>query len=116
VSDIRPYRAHARAAVAPLRIARGVQNKVLEAMAMARAVVATRLAVDGIDIAGEDGLMIADDRREFAEKIIVLLRSSASPVIMSSRHWVCQRYDWEHNLEKFQYLFGSGRPELKAIA
>jgi len=116
VKDIRPYLAHARAAVAPLRIARGVQNKVLEAMAMARPVVATRLAVEGIDIAGEDGLWIADDRYEFAEKIIALLKLPASPLVMSSRNWVCQRYDWEHNLEKFQDLFGNRQVELKAIA
>jgi sugar transferase (PEP-CTERM/EpsH1 system associated) len=116
VKDIRPYLAHARAAVAPLRIARGVQNKVLEAMAMARPVVASRVAVEGIDIASEDGLKIADDRHEFAEQIIALLKSSGPPLVMSSRYWVCQRYDWERNLEKFQDLFGSRQFELKAIA
>ena len=42
--------------------------------------------------------------------------SPGFPLIMSSRHWVCQRYDWEHTLEKFQYLFGGAQPELKAIA
>jgi sugar transferase (PEP-CTERM/EpsH1 system associated) len=116
VKDIRPYLAHARAAVAPLRIARGVQNKVLEAMAMARPVVATRVAVEGIDIAGKDGFDIADDKHEFAEKLIALLKSPASHLVMSSREWVCQRYDWERNLEKLHDLFGSRRIELKAIA
>jgi polysaccharide biosynthesis protein PslH len=48
VHDVRPYLAHAHAAVAPLRIARGVQNKVLEAMAMGRPVVATPQALDGL--------------------------------------------------------------------
>lgn len=100
VRDIRPYLAHARAAVAPLRIARGVQNKILEAMAMARPVVATRVAVEGIDIAGEDGLEVADNSSEFAEKTIRLLKSAGPSRIMSSRDWVCRRYDWEHNLEK----------------
>jgi len=116
VKDIRPYLAHARAAVAPLRIARGVQNKVLEAMAMARPVVATRVAVEGIDMAGEDGLWIADDKHEFAGKLIALLKSPASPLVMSSRDWVCQRYDWARNLEKLQDLFGRRQIELKAIA
>jgi sugar transferase (PEP-CTERM/EpsH1 system associated) len=116
VKDIRPYLAHARAAVAPLRIARGVQNKVLEAMAMARPVVATRVAVEGIDIAGEDGLGIADDKHVFAEKLIALLKSPEPDSAMSSREWVCQRYDWERNLDKLQNLFGCRQIELKAIA
>ena len=48
VPDVRPYLAHAAAAVAPMRIARGIQNKVLEAMAMARPVVVTPDALEGI--------------------------------------------------------------------
>jgi sugar transferase (PEP-CTERM/EpsH1 system associated) len=110
VKDIRPYLAFARAAVAPLRIARGVQNKVLEAMAMARPVVATRVAVAGIDITGEDGLVIADNSDEFSEKTIRLLQSSGPSVFNNSRDWVCKRYDWEHNLRKLdEYL--EARPQ-----
>ena len=48
VPDVRPYIAHATASVAPMRIARGIQNKVLEAMAMARPVVLTAAALEGI--------------------------------------------------------------------
>lgn len=116
VRDIRPYLAHARAAVAPLRIARGVQNKILEAMAMARPVVATRVAVEGIDIAGEDGLEIADNSNEFAEKTIRLLKSAGPSTVMSSRHWVCRRYDWEHNLEKLDDHLGDRQHERRHIA
>ncbi|XSG86387.1 MAG: TIGR03087 family PEP-CTERM/XrtA system glycosyltransferase [Methylohalobius sp. ZOD2] len=50
VEDIRPYLAHARLAVAPLRIARGIQNKVLEALAMGKSVLATSMAMDGLDL------------------------------------------------------------------
>jgi hypothetical protein len=49
VPDVRPYIAHAQVAVAPLRIARGIQNKVLEAMAMATPVVVSPQALEGID-------------------------------------------------------------------
>ena len=49
VPDVRPYLAHANAAIAPLRIARGIQNKVLEAMAMARAVFVSTAGLEGID-------------------------------------------------------------------
>jgi len=106
VKDIRPYLAHARMAVVPMRIARGVQNKVLEAMAMAKPVVATRVAVEGIDIAGEDGLMIADNSHEFAEKVVRILKSTGPSMVVSSRDWVRRRYDWEHNLEKLDDYFG----------
>ena len=116
VKDIRPYLAHARAVVAPLRVARGVQNKVLEAMAMARPVVATRGAVEGIDIAGEDGIEIADDRHKFAEKIIALLKSTGPDLAMSSRQWICRRYDWERNLDKLQDLFERRQYDLRNIA
>jgi hypothetical protein len=52
VPDVRPYLQHAAVVVAPLRLARGIQNKVLEAMAMARPVVAARTCVEAIDAAG----------------------------------------------------------------
>src|SRR5512135_174358 len=58
VADVRPFLAHAACAVAPLRIARGVQNKVLEAMAMGRPVVATAQAAEGIRAeAGRDFIL-----------------------------------------------------------
>jgi len=116
VKDIRPYLAYARAAVAPLRIARGVQNKVLEAMAMARAVVATRVAVAGIDITGEDGLAIADNSDEFSGKTIRLLQSSGACVFNNSRDWVCKRYDWEHNLQKLDEYLEPGQQDRSDTA
>ncbi len=116
VKDIRPYLAHARAAVAPLRIARGVQNKVLEAMAMARPMVATSVAVEGIEVAGNDGLEIADSSAEFAEKTLRFLRSSGPDSFMGSRRWVCRRYDWDHNLEKLDDHFGIRQHERRHIA
>jgi sugar transferase (PEP-CTERM/EpsH1 system associated) len=115
VKDIRPYLAYARAAIAPLRIARGVQNKVLEAMAMARPVVATRGAVAGIDITGEDGLSIADNSDEFSEQTIRLLQSSGPSVFNNSRDWVCKRYDWEHNLQKLDDYLETGQQDRSHI-
>jgi len=98
VTDTRPYLAHARAAVAPLRIARGVQNKVLEAMAMARPVIATSVALAGIAIDEGVAVQTADDRGCFADLCVKLLQSSDPVEVVRSREWVCQRYDWERNL------------------
>ena len=74
VPDVRPYLAHARVVVTPLRIARGIQNKVLEAMAMGKAVVASRAAVAGLggDVP-RDGLVVADDVEEMAAACVRLL-------------------------------------------
>jgi sugar transferase (PEP-CTERM/EpsH1 system associated) len=107
VADIRPYLAHARAAAAPLRIARGVQNKVLEAMAMAKPVLATPAAVEGIEFDNPQGLQISGDERQLATMAIHLLQSDSQGLVPDSRQWVCQRYDWDVNLGRLDELFES---------
>ena len=66
VPDVRPYVAHATAGVAPMRIARGIQNKVLEAMAMARPVVLTSGALEGIEAEPVIEIVLADTAEDFA--------------------------------------------------
>jgi sugar transferase (PEP-CTERM/EpsH1 system associated) len=105
VVDIRPYLAHASAAVAPLRIARGVQNKVLEAMAMAKPVLATPSAVEGIEYGNPVGLQVSDSGHQLAEMAIRLLQKDRLQPIRASREWVCQRYDWDINLSRMHELF-----------
>lgn len=77
VGDVRPYLDHAGAVVAPLRIARGVQNKVLEAMAAGKAIVATRAANTGIDAAPDSEILIADEAPDFAGAVLALLENPA---------------------------------------
>jgi sugar transferase (PEP-CTERM/EpsH1 system associated) len=74
VPDVRPFLAAADIAVAPLRVARGLQNKVLEAMAMRLPVVGSSTAFEGIDTMEGAGVETADDPREFADRVIALLR------------------------------------------
>jgi sugar transferase (PEP-CTERM/EpsH1 system associated) len=109
VKDIRPYLSHARVAVAPMRVARGVQNKVLEAMAMARPVVASRLALEGIETAGHAGLCMADSAADFATATLGYLGSGRGDVFGDSRQWVRSRYDWDINLGKLDRYLGSPR-------
>jgi sugar transferase (PEP-CTERM/EpsH1 system associated) len=73
VRDIRPYLAHAQLAVAPLRVARGVQNKVLEAMAMAIPVLATPAAMEGLQAPRDFQDLITDEPEEFAARAVKLL-------------------------------------------
>ncbi len=105
VPDVRPYLAHAHVVAAPLRIARGVQNKVLEAMAMAKAVIASPAAVEGIEFTNSEELQVADGEQQFAELAIRFLRQDNPAVARVSRQWVSQRYNWNNNLAGIEELF-----------
>ncbi|MFQ5785476.1 MAG: TIGR03087 family PEP-CTERM/XrtA system glycosyltransferase [Alphaproteobacteria bacterium] len=105
VADVRPYLAHAAAVVAPLRIARGVQNKVLEAMAMAKAVVATPQALEGIDAAPGDDVLVAAETGAFADAVSGLLEGGEGAAIGArARARVTESYDWRANLVRLDEL------------
>ena len=110
VKDIRPYLAHASVAVAPLRIARGVQNKVLEAMAMARPVVVTPQALDGIVCQPELELIVAQDAAAFADRVCKALLDGADDVAAAARRRVVSDYSWESNLRRFEALLEGAAP------
>ena len=105
VPDVRPYLAHAALAVAPLRVARGVQNKVLEAMAMAIPVVATPAAVEGIESGHGLEPWLADEPQAMAEKIRdVLARDDRAQMGQRSRQFVLDRYDWSASVADLLHL------------
>jgi len=74
VRDVRDYLARATVAVAPLRIGRGIQNKVIEAMAMGVPVVGTEVALEGLSLADDDGARRADEPDAMAREIGRLLQ------------------------------------------
>jgi sugar transferase (PEP-CTERM/EpsH1 system associated) len=98
VPDVRPYLAHAAAVVAPLRIARGVQNKVLEGLAMARPIVATANAVQGIHGAAESGVVIASGPEQFAVAVVGILKGEMISEVPLARRFVMDRFAWEAQL------------------
>ena len=102
VPDVRGWLAAADVVVAPLRIARGIQNKVLEAMAMARPVVASSQAAEGIDASHDTHLLVADDPAQEAEKIIALLAdpARANALGQAARARMEQRYRWSATLDR----------------
>jgi sugar transferase (PEP-CTERM/EpsH1 system associated) len=100
VPDVRPYLRHAHLVVAPLRVARGIQNKVLEAMAMARPVVASQACADAVDaVAGRD-FSVAGDAVDYASKIEELLSRPEIGAAMgvAARDRVVERYSWRAHL------------------
>jgi sugar transferase (PEP-CTERM/EpsH1 system associated) len=105
VPDVRPYVAHCVAAVAPLRIARGIQNKVLEAMAMGRPVVSSKQAFEGIDATPGRELIVADAPEEYADSVIALLRNPDPTMGQAARASVERRYSWSAHLSPIETRF-----------
>jgi sugar transferase (PEP-CTERM/EpsH1 system associated) len=107
VKDIREYYKAADLCIIPLRIARGVQNKVLEAMSMGKAVVTTSSAVQGIHPDVKDVLEIEDDPQKFADKVCDLLNDKTfrkKNLAAASRNFVLQKHNWNKNLCAFVSL------------
>ncbi len=98
VPDVRPYLAHAACCVAPLRIARGVQNKVLEAMAMARPVVASPQAAEGIRARAGQEFVLAADEAEFAAAVLAQMQSRNRAMGEAARARILTDYNWDRNL------------------
>jgi polysaccharide biosynthesis protein PslH len=100
VPDTRPYMDRAEVFVAPLRMARGIQNKLLEAMAMGLPCVASAAAAAGTAVPDGEGILVADDRDEFAEHAVRLLRDEAFRAQMAgkARAAVELNYRWETKL------------------
>ena len=100
VADVRPYLRHAAVVVAPLRIARGIQNKVLEAMAMGCAVVVSRACAAAIDAREGEHLVSARTADEFSSAVTQFLddTDAAGACGHAARRQVMQRYGWGGNL------------------
>lgn len=112
VPDIRPYIAAADVVVAPLRIARGIQNKVLEAMAMAKPVVGTAAAIEGIEATAGEHLIVANEPKAVATAILDLSRNKdkASALGAAARRRMVERYDWNVRLAPLDAKLGLGAP------
>ena len=100
VPDTRPWLAAADVVVAPLAVARGVQNKLLEAMAMGRPVVSSPAAAEGIDAMPGRELRVAATAREMADDIIAIVEDPAAALAMgqAARTRMEARYGWDATL------------------
>lgn len=110
VDDVRPYLAHASVAVAPMRIARGVQNKVLEAMAMALPTVTTSQGYEGINADRDQELRVVDDAGDWVDSLVSLLtENSHASMGQAARQRVVMDYSWQSSLLRLKHhLDGAG--------
>jgi glycosyltransferase involved in cell wall biosynthesis len=100
VPDISPFLGDAAASVVPLRVARGIQNKILESMAHGVPVIASPVAAGGIEARHGSEVLLADHARAFADMTIAVLRDSSLRRRLSenARLFIEQKHNWEGNL------------------
>jgi polysaccharide biosynthesis protein PslH len=109
VPDVRPYIAHATAGVAPMRIARGIQNKVLEAMSLGKPVVLTSGALEGIEAEPGTDVILADSVEDFAAGCCRLATTADGMAIgAAARARIVRDYDWSARLRRFDDLLRPG--------
>jgi len=115
VEDVRPYILQSLVFIAPLRSGSGTKLKVLNAMAMGKAVVTTSIGAEGIKVTPDENIMIADNPQDFAEKIIYLLRHPeiAIKIGKEARQVIEKYYDWkviDKNMEQiYQKVLSNNR-------
>ena len=109
VADVRAYVAEATASVVPLRIARGVQNKVLESLAMGKAVLASPQAIAGLGARPGVELLVASSPDEWAQAVAELLENERLRRQLGSagRHYVELHHQWDRCTDPLVQLVGS---------
>ena len=109
VPEIKPYFAEATVFVVPLRIGSGTRLKILEALAMGKAVVSTSVGAEGLDLKNGEEIFIADEPTAFSDAVTRLLTdlSLRRRIGENGRARVEQDYDWRRIGEKLHRLYGS---------
>lgn len=111
VPDTRPYIADAAVYVVPLRMGSGTRLKVLEAMAMGKAIVSTTFGVSGIECAHGREVWIADDADSFARAVAALMRDGprARELGANARKLAVEKYDWGKLVPAFDTIYTAAR-------
>jgi len=107
VEDVRPYFSGAAVYVAPLRMGGGTRLKLLEAMAMGKAIVSTSLGCEGFDVADGHEMCVADGAEDFARAVVGLMESSALRESLGrrARRFVEAHYAWEAIVPRLEKLY-----------
>ncbi len=107
VPDLRPYLAKAAVAVSPIRYGVGIQNKVLEALAMTTPVVSTPQAVSALQVIPGQELLVGESPEAIAQAVLALLQDDAlrQRLGQAGRHYVETYHDWRVAAEKLEQLY-----------
>ncbi|MEW5718372.1 MAG: glycosyltransferase [Chloroflexota bacterium] len=111
VADTRPYVSDAAVYVVPLRMGSGTRLKVLEAMAMGKAIVSTTRGVEGIALTPGRDALVADTPTEFARVVVTLLRDPERRHELGrhARTLAEEKYDWRKIIPQFEQVYGKQR-------
>jgi glycosyltransferase involved in cell wall biosynthesis len=106
---VRPYVTRAALTIAPLDIARGTQNKILESMAMGVPVVCSRQAADGVDAVPGEHLLACATREELLSSIVTVLQSPArrAELALAGRARVLSHHSWSASMRRVDALIAS---------
>jgi glycosyltransferase involved in cell wall biosynthesis len=104
VDDVRPFVDAASVIVCPLRMGAGIKNKVLQAWAMAKPVVATTASIGGLRVEPDRNILVRDDPDEFAAAVIGLLDdpARAREVGLAARQTVLDHYTWDGSARQLE--------------
>lgn len=113
VKDVRPFLSQCQIAVVPLRIAQGIQNKILEALAVGLPVVTTPVAAGILASAKELPLSVATDSDSFARQVIEYMDHAPLPAetVAACRQHLKNRYNWETNLSTLDKIIEEVTPK-----
>lgn len=109
VDDVRPLVAGAALSVAPLRVARGTQNKVLESLAMRVPVVTNSMTLKGVDMRRGVDVLVGDTPEEFANEVCSVLGSKTrrEQLAAAGQQRVIERHNWDSAMDNFEELVES---------
>jgi glycosyltransferase involved in cell wall biosynthesis len=106
VDDIRPYIDEAAVIVIPIRIGSGTRLKILDSMAMGKAIVSTSVGCEGLNVDDGKNILIADDPEDFADKTIELIKNTSMRIILEKNALeLAKSYDWDLIREKQEIVY-----------
>lgn len=110
VNDIRPFIADAACVVAPMQIARGIQNKVLEAMSLNRPVICSPMAMEGINAAEGEHIHITNDVQSIVDHVCGYLNGNLNNT-SANREWIISNFTWRQTLSPLMTLIARNKED-----
>ncbi len=106
VKDVRPFLRKAAVSVCPMRVGAGIQNKILESMAIGTPVVSTPEGVEGIEVNPGQEILVSNSSSDFAQKVTELIQNRAlrRSISLNARRLVEKKYTWEITLNQLDHI------------